>query len=63
MISAWSSTDAAVVRQVTGPGQEKPIGALGHVSNVISLSKDLTRATIMWREYRGDAWMYRVVKP
>jgi tRNA A-37 threonylcarbamoyl transferase component Bud32 len=61
--TAWSSTDAAAVRQVTGPGQEKPIGALGHVANVISLSKDLTRATIMWREYRGDAWMYRVVKP
>jgi hypothetical protein len=33
------------------------------VSNTISLSKDLKRATIMWRENRGDAWMYRVVKP
>jgi tRNA A-37 threonylcarbamoyl transferase component Bud32 len=61
--TVWSSTDAAAIRQLTGPGQGKPIGTLGHVSNVISLSKDLKRATIMWREYRGDAWMYRVVKP
>jgi len=43
--TVWGSTDAATLRQLTGPGQAKPIG------------------TIMWREYRGDAWMYRVVKP
>jgi Tol biopolymer transport system component len=61
--TVWSSTDAATLRQLTGPGQAKPIGALAHVSNAVSLSKDLARATIMWREYRGDAWMYRVVKP
>jgi hypothetical protein len=61
--TVWSSTDAASVRQLTGPGQEKVIGALGHVANAVSLSGDLARATIMWREYRGDAWMYRVVKP
>ena len=61
--TVWSSTDAATLRQLTGPGQAKPIGALAHVANGVSLSKDLNRATIMWREYRGDAWMYRVVKP
>jgi hypothetical protein len=43
--------------------QEKSLGPLGHVSNIVSVSDDLERATIMWREYRGDAWMYRVVKP
>lgn len=32
-------------------------------ATALSLSKDLPRATIMWREYRGDAWMYRVMKP
>ena len=58
----WSSSDAAAVRQVTGPGQSKLVGALGHVANVVSLSRDLARATITWRDYRGDAWMYRVVR-
>lgn len=61
--TVWTSTDAATIHQLSGPGQSKSLGALAHVSNAISLSKDLKRATIMWREYRGDAWMYRVVKP
>jgi tRNA A-37 threonylcarbamoyl transferase component Bud32 len=61
--TVWSSLDAATLRQLTGPGQMKSLGALGHVANAISVSEDLARATIMWREYRGDAWMYRVVKP
>jgi tRNA A-37 threonylcarbamoyl transferase component Bud32 len=61
--TVWSSIDAATLHQLTGPGQTKSLGALSHVANAISLSKDLARATITWREYRGDAWMYRVVKP
>ena len=59
----WSSTDAATMYQLSGPGQEKKIGALAHVSNIVSVSRDLQRTTLSWREYRGDAWMYRVVKP
>jgi tRNA A-37 threonylcarbamoyl transferase component Bud32 len=59
----WSGTDAVSVRQVTGPGQEKILGTVGHVASTISLSRDLQRATIGWQDYRGDAWMYRVVKP
>jgi tRNA A-37 threonylcarbamoyl transferase component Bud32 len=59
----WSSSDAATMYQLSGPGQEKKIGPLAHVSNIVSVSRDLQRATLSWREYRGDAWMYRVVKP
>ncbi|MDF2770514.1 MAG: protein kinase [Geminicoccaceae bacterium] len=58
----WSSVDAAAVRKVTGPGQEELLGPIAHVANGISLSRDLQRATVMWRDYRGDAMMYRVVK-
>jgi hypothetical protein len=61
--TVWSSSDAATVYQVAGAGQVKTVGPLAHVSNSISVSDDLERATVMWREYRGDAWMYRVVKP
>ena len=62
-LTVWGSTDAATMYQTAGPGQEKTLGALAHVSNIVSVSDDLQRATITWREYRGDAWMYRVVKP
>jgi tRNA A-37 threonylcarbamoyl transferase component Bud32 len=59
----WSGTDAVAVHQVTGPGQEKPVSTIRHLATTMSVSRDLKRATIMWRDYRGDAWMYRVVKP
>jgi len=59
----WTSTDAATVYQVTRPAQERTVGPLEHVSNILSVSNDLKRAAITWRELRGDAWMYRVVKP
>ena len=59
----WSSSDAVSVRKVTGPGQEQHLGTVGHVATTLSVSRDLKRAAIMWRDYRGDAWMYRVVKP
>jgi len=59
----WPGSDAVTIRKVTGAGQETTIGGIGHVASTMSLSKDLKRATIMWRDYRGDAWMYRVVKP
>jgi tRNA A-37 threonylcarbamoyl transferase component Bud32 len=62
-LTVWGGTDAATMYQAAGPGQEKTLGPLAHVSNVVSVSDDLQRATITWREYRGDAWMYRVVKP
>jgi Tol biopolymer transport system component len=61
--TVWTSTDAATMYQLSGAGQEKKLGPLGHVSNIVSVSDDLKRATVAWREYRGDAWMYRVVKP
>jgi len=62
-LAVWKSTDAATIYQASGPGQEKTVGPITHVSNIVSVSNDLKRATITWRESRGDAWMYRVVKP
>jgi Tol biopolymer transport system component len=59
-LTVWGSTDAATLYQVTGPRQGKTLGPLAHVANIVSVSDDLQRATITWREYRGDAWMYSV---
>jgi Tol biopolymer transport system component/tRNA A-37 threonylcarbamoyl transferase component Bud32 len=59
-LTVWSSNDAATLHQVAGPHQDKTLGPLAHVANLVSVSDDLQRATITWREYRGDAWMYSV---
>lgn len=61
--SIWSGTDAVAIRQVSGPGRERTIGSVGHVANRLSLSRDLKRAAVQWRDNRADAWMYRVVRP
>jgi Tol biopolymer transport system component len=61
--TAWSGSDAATIYRVSGPGQQTTVGAIPHVANALTISRDFARATIGWRDYRGDAWMYRVVRP
>ena len=61
--TVWSGTDAATIYKLSGPGARTTVGAIPHVANAVSLSRDLKRATVAWREHKGDAWMYRVVRP
>jgi hypothetical protein len=59
----WSGPESVTLHKLTGASQDRKLGAVAHVASTMSLSTDLKRATIGWRDYRGDAWMYRVVKP
>ncbi len=59
----WSSSETVHLQHVTGPGQVKSLGKVGHSARAMSFSRDLQRATITSRQATGDAWMYRVVKP
>ena len=61
--TVWSGTDAATIDKVSGPGARTTVGTIPHVANSLTLSRDLKRATLGWREHHGDAWMYRVVRP
>ncbi len=60
---AWAGPERVVINKVTGAGKVQSLGALPHLANRFSVSHDLKRATIGWAENRGDAWMYRVVRP
>jgi hypothetical protein len=44
-----------------GPGVVKPLGEIGKPIFGLSVSRDLTRTTIMVLDYRADAWMSQVV--
>ena len=55
--------DAVDLLRVRGPGQVERLGTVPHPAGAVSVSADLQRATMGWRDYRGDAWLYRVVKP
>ncbi len=58
----WPSSNAVTIHKVTAPGRYTTLGTLGHVATFVTVSRDLQRATLMWRDYRGDAWMHKVVK-
>jgi len=60
---AWNGPESVTVHKLTGVHADQKLGVVAHVASTMSLSTDLKRATIGWRDYRGDAWMYRVVKP
>ena len=44
-----------------GPGAMKPLGEIGRPIRWMTVSRDLTRSTIMVLDYRADAWMNEVV--
>jgi serine/threonine protein kinase len=57
----WETPDAATLTKLTFPGVER-IGTIPHIGRVFSVSADMKRATLGWRDARADAFMYRVVK-
>jgi len=59
----WSGEETVGLWRVGGPGEVASLGDVPHPAGAVSVSTDLARATIGWRDYRGDAWLYRVVKP
>ena len=61
--NVWLGTDAVTIHRLSGPGRVKTLGTVGHVATQLNLSRDGRRGAVMWREYRGDSWMYRVIKP
>jgi hypothetical protein len=63
LVAIWSAEQSVSLFKVRGPGQVEPLGRIPHPVNRLTVSGNLGRATIGWREYKGDAWMYRVVKP
>jgi hypothetical protein len=44
-----------------GPNAMTPLGAIGRPIVGVSVSRDLTRSTIMVMDYRADAWLNQVV--
>jgi hypothetical protein len=63
LVAIWSAEQSVSLFKVRGPGHVEPLGRIPHPVNRLTVSSNLARATIGWREYKGDAWMYRVVKP
>ena len=63
LFAVWSEAETVALSRLTGPGRIEALGTVPHAAGQISASADLARATVGWRDYHGDAWLYRVVKP
>jgi hypothetical protein len=48
---------------LTGPDRAVKLGTIPRTVSSISVSADLKRAAIVVHDYRGDAWINRVVRP
>ena len=46
---------------IDGPGAMTPLGTIGLPINWVSVSRDLSRASVVVRDYRADAWLNKVV--
>lgn len=57
----WATDESAAVWRIRGPGQAVAMGRIPVPIGGLSVSGDGARAAYWWREYRGDAWLYRVV--
>ena len=61
LISIWDAEESASLFRVRAPGQVEKLGRIPYPVRGLSVSKNLARAAFFSRQYRGDAWLYRVV--
>jgi hypothetical protein len=59
---AWIEAESVALFRLR-PGATESVGTVPRSAGSVSVSDDLKRATFGWRDYQGDAWMYRVAKP
>ena len=48
---------------VRAPGRSERLGTIPRPVTAFSVTTDLKRAAVTIRDYHGDAWMSRVVRP
>ena len=55
--------ESVALLQVRGPGNITRLGTVPRPVDDISVSGDLKRIAVVERDYHGDAWMSRIVRP
>ena len=58
----WKNPDAVTLTRIKIPAATENLGTIPHVSTNFTVSDDMKRATLGWRDSHADAFMYRVVK-
>jgi hypothetical protein len=63
LLSAFTTEQSVSLFQLHGPDQVVRLGTIPRPVSGVSVSRDLRRATVSTREYHGDVWLSKVVKP
>jgi hypothetical protein len=61
ILAVAETQDSWALYGLDGPGQMTALGTIGRPIVGITVSADLSRATVMVRDYRADAWLNKVV--
>lgn len=62
LLSLRAARDTVTLYRVRGPGLVDRVGVIARPIESWTVSNDLGRAVVTAREFRGDAWMSRVVR-
>ena len=63
LVEVAETFETVTLYHLRGPGQIERLGTIPRPVQRLSVSNDLKRAAVVTRDYHGDAWMYRVVRP
>jgi len=63
MVWIWTTQESVSLYRVRGPGRVTSLGVVARPIYGFRASDDLRRAAVVVRNYHGDAWMSRVVRP
>ena len=63
LVTAFQSQQSATLYLATAPGRLQKLGTVPRPIDWLSPSRDGRRATVLVRDYHGDAWMSQVVRP
>jgi hypothetical protein len=63
LFTVFGTEESVTLYRVTGPGRVERLGTVPRPVAAITVSKDGRRATVLARDYHGDAWLSKLAKP
>jgi hypothetical protein len=63
LFSALETQESLTLYRLRAPGRMERLGTVPRSIDFVNVSSDLRRAAVTVRDYHGDAWMSRVVRP
>jgi hypothetical protein len=63
LFQAYPTQQSNTLYRIAQPGRMQKLATIPRPIDGFDVSRDLKRAVVFVRDYHGDAWMHRVVRP